>query len=371
MKDEIIIEDFVDNGVIELEERMHMPVLENLTIIPSTKEQRFKSKKDGYNEIIVEPVISEELTIIPSTENQVKEGMFNKITVTGEPNLKPEIIKKDEVVFGVKGIAELKGEENATIDNSLVTTSTGSSDNYLLNRMLTSLPEIDATNWVNTIRLFGECKNLTEVSIKNTSNVKDMSSMFSRCRNLLNIPFFDTSNVTSMSNMFYECETITTIPIFDTSNVTNMSTMVRHCTNLVEFPALNTSKVTNMHTMCNYCSNLITVPQLDCSSVYDIGSAFVSCPKIEYMGGLINLGKGYKITTSKYSSYTLSLNYSPNLTHESLMNIINGLYDLNLTYDVANGGTLYTQSLSLGATNMAKLTAEEIAIATNKGWTIS
>lgn len=45
MKDEIIIEDFVDNDIIELEESMHMPVLENLTVMPSAKEQRFKSKK--------------------------------------------------------------------------------------------------------------------------------------------------------------------------------------------------------------------------------------------------------------------------------------------------------------------------------------
>lgn len=52
------------------------------------------------------------------------------------------------------------------------------------------------------------------------------------------------------------------------------------------------------------------------------------------------------------------------------MDVINKLYDLNLTYDVANGGTLYTQVLSLGDTNKEKLTAEEIAIATNKGWTV-
>jgi hypothetical protein len=53
------------------------------------------------------------------------------------------------------------------------------------------------------------------------------------------------------------------------------------------------------------------------------------------------------------------------------MNVINNLYDLNLTYDVANGGTLYTQKLTLGSTNLAKLTADEIAIATSKGWTVS
>ena len=67
----------------------------------------------------------------------------------------------------------------------------------------------------------------------------------------------------------------------------------------------------------------------------------------------------------------LNLSTSSNLTYDSLMSVINNLYDLNLTYDVANGGTLYTQKFSVGSTNLAKLTAEEIAIATNKGWTVS
>lgn len=79
MKDEIIIEDFVDNDIIELEERMHVPVLENLTIIPSEKQQVFKSTKDGFNEVVVEGVEGDELTIIPTTEEQINEGLFNKV----------------------------------------------------------------------------------------------------------------------------------------------------------------------------------------------------------------------------------------------------------------------------------------------------
>lgn len=51
------------------------------------------------------------------------------------------------------------------------------------------------------------------------------------------------------------------------------------------------------------------------------------------------------------------------LTHDSLMNVINNLYDIK-----SKG--VKPQTLQLGNTNKAKLTAEEIAIATNKGWNV-
>ena len=107
----------------------------------------------------------------------------------------------------------------------------------------------------------------------------------------------------------------------------------------------------------------------DMSSVNNI-SSFSSASLTNLVFGL-NLGKNYTRATTNYSSYKLQLNACVNLTHDSLMSVINNLYDLNLTYDVANGGTLYTQSLLLGSKNIAKLTTEEIAIATNKGWTVS
>ena len=49
-----------------------------------------------------------------------------------------------------------------------------------------------------------------------------------------------------------------------------------------------------------------------------------------------------------------------NLTHDSLMSIIN-----NLTTKTS------TTKLTLGATNLAKLSDEEIAIAVNRGWTLN
>ena len=48
------------------------------------------------------------------------------------------------------------------------------------------------------------------------------------------------------------------------------------------------------------------------------------------------------------------------LTHDSIMVIINGLQTVTTT-----------QTLTLGSTNLAKLTDEEKKIATDKGWTLA
>ncbi len=53
------------------------------------------------------------------------------------------------------------------------------------------------------------------------------------------------------------------------------------------------------------------------------------------------------------------------LTKESLIGLFNSLEDLT-----AEGASATTQTLNIGATNLAKLTTEEKQIATNKGWTL-
>ena len=127
----------------------------------------------------------------------------------------------------------------------------------------------------------------------------------------------------------------------------------------------NTSNVTTMYSMFQYCSNLVTVPKLNASKVVSIANMFGNCNNLTNLGGLENLGQAYDPTKSaNYSSYTLYLSTSNKLTHDSLMNIINNLYDIK-----SKGCN--PQSLVLGSTNLAKLTAEEIAIATNKGWNVS
>lgn len=155
------------------------------------------------------------------------------------------------------------------------------------------------------------------------------------------------------------------IPNIDTSSMTSMNSMFSSCTSLISIPELNTDKVTAMNYMFYACYALTTIPQLNASNVTNTDQMFYSCSALTTLGGLLNLGQAYSTSRStSYYYYRLDLSFCTALTHDSLMNVINGLYDIKTKGCNA-------QSLILGSTNLAKLTSEEIAIATNKGWTVS
>lgn len=85
-----------------------------------------------------------------------------------------------------------------------------------------------------------------------------------------------------------------------------------------------------------------------------------------------NLGKGYTQKQSNHNYHSIPfLKDNAVISKDCIIDLFNKLYDLNLTYDVANGGTLYTQKIDLHADVIAQLTPDEIAIVTNKGWTVS
>ena len=127
----------------------------------------------------------------------------------------------------------------------------------------------------------------------------------------------------------------------------------------------NTSNVIYMNSMFQYSQNLITVPKLNASKVINVKNMFGNCNNLTNLGGLENLGQAYDTTKSaNYSSYTLDLSTCKKLTHDSLMNVINNLYDIKTK-------GCNPQSLVLGSTNISKLSAEEIQIATDKGFNVN
>lgn len=158
---------------------------------------------------------------------------------------------------------------------------------------------------------------------EDTENVINMNYLFSNCTNMITIPEINTSKVTNMSYMFYKCEALSSIPQLDTSNVTNMMSIFYDCISLTTIPQLDASKVTSMYNIFNGCSNLTEIH-------------------------MIGMKEDFKISSST------------KFTREALLEIINNLATVTTT-----------KTLTMGSTNLAKLTDEDKAIATNKGWTLA
>ena len=144
------------------------------------------------------------------------------------------------------------------------------------------------------------------------------------------LKYSDTANGKKFSNMFNYCGALTSIPQLDTSNGKNFGSMFNNCRALTSISLLNMSNVsgTNWSSMFYNCPALKNVTFEGTIPVRGNMSVFSSCP---------------------------------NLTVESLMSFINALTNMS---DTA------TYTITIGSTNLAKLTEEQIQIATDKRITL-
>ena len=193
--------------------------------------------------------------------------------------------------------------------------------------------------------------------------IRDMSNMFSNCQSIKTIPMIDTSNVTNMDRMFYQCGNLQTIPLLDTSNVINMNEMFYQCGNLQAIPQFDTSNVTNMNNMFESCNSLVSLPALNAQSLnmpsyYGI-FGWGELPNLTDFGGFLNLKSS--LTSDD------NLKRLPNLTKESCLNILNGLYDFT-----GNGETPNDNQGQLKVhPNFLATVGDKICIGVLKGWSIS
>ena len=190
--------------------------------------------------------------------------------------------------------------------------------------------------------------------------ITDMSRMFLSCSSIKTVKLFDTSKVIDMQYAFGSCINLESIPEFHTGNVTNMSYVFQSCSKLITLPQLDTSKVTNMYSMFYGCSELQSVPPLNASSLTN-GNMFSysDLKNLTDFGGLIGL------KCSVNGSY--AFDKLPNLTYESCINILNGLYDFT-----GNGETPTSSQgkLKIHQNFLDKLTEDDKNIAISKGWVL-
>lgn len=199
-----------------------------------------------------------------------------------------------------------------------------------------------------------------EVNVPQTTkiSVKD-SGIKLGYSNFNSIPdVFDFSGVTNMRYMFCYCENILTIPYIDTSNVTDMYYMFQGCSKLETIPSIDTNKVQTMYRMFSDTA-ISSLPEFDCSSLTNIERIFYSTgDKLVECGGWKNLKINW---TDNYG-----LSRCSNLSYQSCINILNGLYDF-----VGNGETPNSGQGQLKVhQNFLDTVGDEISIAISKGWNI-
>ena len=212
------------------------------------------------------------------------------------------------------------------------------------------LPDMNTENAKSMSNFLSSFENLKVCPNLNTAKNTSMQAFFQYCYQLQYIPFLDTTNATSFIYCFTSCKKIKTIPLLDFSSGRSFSSCFSGCISLEIIPQINTSSATDFSNAFYGCNNLHTVPALHAEKVTNLNSMFYNCTSLTNFGGLIGIKKSW------------SLQWCKNLTHQSLLNVLNNLGDLT-------GGTI--QTLTLGAENLAKLSNSEKNIATNKNWALA
>jgi surface protein len=277
-----------------------------------------------------------------------------------------DVIGYDRAIVNVKPVVNL--EDITITDNGEYTCGEGFDGFGKVNVdlkgkvKLPSLPQI-SNNCINS-----EGRWEADVFI-DTSLMTKFSSTFMNNSKLkyLDVSGWDTSNITELGQLFRSCSSLKTIKgigNWNTSKVTNMAQVFAVCSSLSELDIENWN-VTSVTSMWYMFQNL-NLTSLDLSkwsvpNLANVSEMFKFNPKLKSLIGNRTIEEVLENNIGCLNGLKVSLKLSDTaLDRASLRAIINGLAEVETT-----------QTLTLGATLRAKLTEEDIAIMTNKGWSIA
>ena len=294
-------------------------------------------------------------------------------------------------------------------DTSTVTIANSMFSGCRALREVKGIDELNLTKCTNVSGMFGQCVSMTEFNVDkwHLDSVTDCNSMFVNCEKITSLDFssynFNKSTSINFANMCSGMKSLTTIKLPSYLKGSNFNGMFNTCSSLVDLSGVTFDCTTytpsgeqggrGMSQMFNKCGELTKIGRL--INRGSIKETFVACNNLasieeivwandnswydsyvifSNINGSVELSVKFSIAEGAYGpgyfvgdSTNNSLN-KPNFTRESVVSLFNSL------------GTFDGPSTSIGSAShplvfrnivRAKLTDNDIAIATSKGWTVA
>lgn len=241
------------------------------------------------------------------------------------------------------------------------------------------------TDYQNTYNSFKDLTTIPQFNsngnhykfIPNLLLPSNTKNLFMYWYDIIEVPsFLRLDKITDVSNFFAGCYSLRDFKYSAGFNATNsIAGLFQQCTNLSGDISINAPKATSANSAFYLCKNINSIT-LTTAPLTVYGQIFLNATKLQSVYNL-NLGETSEaqyqpfycsnltnITFADGSIINNSTSFSSctKLTVDSILNILNILKDLT-------GSTSAT--LTLGAGNLAKLTDEQKAIATNKNWVLA
>ena len=316
--------------------------------------------------------IENKLTYLNGTKEAIKQAIIDKgVSVTEADTFRSYASKIEEIQGGsggdcpkntldlsdgVSNVFKVSNEiKELTLPSSLSNvTNMESAFQYMGSLTSITLPS-SLPNVTNMSYCFQYCTSLRSIILPDLPKVTKIYALFNNCRSLTSITLPSSlPNVTDMGYCFQFCDSLTSITLpSNLSKVKNMYGCFSYCESLSSITLPDLPNITEMYNCFGYCTSLTSLTLPDLPKVTNMYSCFNYCALLQNLViGSINPN----ITT--LTNWGIST--CTRLTVESLVNIMNSLPTIT-----------NTRTCTIGRTNLSKLSPEQLAIATNKGWTIN
>ena len=230
-----------------------------------------------------------------------------------------------------------------------------------------------STQCTNVAGIFYNCSKIYSISIKgwNLSNVTSVSVMFQGCVSMMSLNMQNltpiTSTCTNASQLFYNCYALNELILtnWNFSGITaaaNIGYLIQICYKLKRLELVNCTFPTTLTGANTAASTVPTynLPLLRYMDISNINAEAFSGSTGFYTYFLSACNMLEELYPPQHLSKAFSISNIYSLSHDSIVRIFNNL-------DTVTG----TVKLTLGSVLLKKVSDDEKAIATGKGWTLA